>query len=69
VTNGTSETGTGTTNPSPSSPAPSLETNTAVGDLNSQFTTGILVNSDNNLNSAQQTLTLHLVVPGREVGP
>ncbi len=66
---GTSETGTGTTNPSSSSAAPPLDTNSALGDLNSQFTTGILVNTDNNFNSAQQTLTIHLVVPGREVGP
>jgi hypothetical protein len=46
-----------------------LDPGAALGDLNNQFTTGVLVNGDNNLNTAQQTLTIHLVVPGGEAIP
>ncbi len=49
--------------------APNLETNEALTDLNNQFTSGILVNNDNCLNSAQQTLNIHLVVPPKETVP
>lgn len=55
--------------PNPGNPSPGLDTNTCLGDLNNQFTQGILINGDNNLSSAQQTVNIHLVVPAREAVP
>jgi hypothetical protein len=56
-------------NPNPGNPSPGLDPNTCLGDLNNTFTSGILINGDNNLGSAQQTVNIHLVVPGREAVP
>lgn len=42
---------------------PSVGGTGSLGDLNNQFQNGVLVNSDNNLNSAQQTIHIHLVLP------
>jgi ferric-dicitrate binding protein FerR (iron transport regulator) len=55
--------------PPPANPPPNLVPGTALNDLNGQFTGGILVNSANSLTAAQQTLSIHLIVPGREAGP
>jgi hypothetical protein len=46
-----------------------LEPNTCLGDLNNQFLGGILINGDNNLNAAQQSVKIHLVVPPGEAVP
>ncbi len=40
-----------------------------LGDLNNQFLGGILINGDNNLNAAQQSVRIHLVVPPGEAVP
>jgi hypothetical protein len=41
----------------------------ALGDLDSQFQTGILINGENNLNQALQSVNVHLVVPSGEAVP
>jgi hypothetical protein len=46
-----------------------LTTNSALGDLNNQFLGGVLINGENNLNQAEQTINIHLVVPPGETVP
>ncbi len=43
--------------------------NTCLTDLGNQFQTGILINGDNNLAAAQQSVQIHLVVPPGEAVP
>ncbi len=62
------ETGGNSNNPNPGtttevSPASSLE------DLNTQFTSGILINGENNLNQSQQSIQIHIIVPPGEAVP
>ena len=46
-----------------------LQSNTCLNDLGNQFQTGILINGDNNLAAAQQSIQIHLVVPSGEAVP
>ncbi len=72
-TNGSENPTTGSSNsPSPGSQGNGstvLQTNSALGDLNNQFVGGILINGENNLTQAQQTLNIHVVVPPGEAVP
>lgn len=71
-TNGDTNGSTGSNNPSNGSTgtgSSGLAPNVALGDLNNQFIGGVLINSENNLSQAQQSLRIHLVVPAGEAVP
>jgi hypothetical protein len=67
--NGTGGNSGGSSNPSPGLAPSGIQPSATLGDLDSQFMSGILINGDNCLNSAQQRINIHLVVPGKEVAP
>lgn len=62
-------TGSGLPNPTTGDTGTGYQPNSSLGDLNGQFLSGVVVNGDNNLNSAQQTIHFQLILPGRETGP
>ncbi len=66
---GNNSPGTGGNNPSPVNPETNPLSNPALGDLNNNFQQGILINSNNNLSSAQQTLNIQLHVGAGETVP
>ena len=46
-----------------------IQANACLNDLNNQINQNILINNDNSLSSAQQSMNIHLIVPGKEAVP
>ena len=61
--------GTDNTNPGTTGSTSTIGTTSALGDLNNQFLGGVLINGENNLTQAEQTINIHLVVPPGEAVP
>lgn len=68
-TNGPTNNPVETDNTNPSTTGSTTGTTSALGDLNNQFLGGVLINGENNLNQAEQTINIHLVVPPGEAVP
>ena len=61
-------TGTGGSGGSPPGTG-TFQANACLNDLNTQINQNILINNDNSLSSAQQSVNIHLIVPGKEAAP